>query len=91
MPVHVRIPTVLRSRAGGHSVVPASGNTVGEALNDVVRQFPLLADQIVTEEGVLHEFVNIYRNDEDVRYLKQLETDVKDDDVISVLPAVAGG
>ena len=91
MPVQVRIPTVLRGMADGHSVVPASGNTVGQALDDVVRQFPQLADQIVTGEGVLHEFVNIYRNDEDVRYLNQLDTEVEEDDVISVLPAVAGG
>jgi len=91
VPVEIRLPTVLRQHAGGQSSIHANGNTLGEAFEDAVRQFPLLAGQLVTAEGELHRFVNVYRNDEDVRYLDKLETKVSDDDVISVLPAVAGG
>jgi molybdopterin synthase sulfur carrier subunit len=91
VPVEIRLPTVLRQHAGGQSSIQANGTTLGEAFEDAVRQFPLLAGQLVTGEGKLHRFVNVYRNDEDVRYLDHLETKVSDDDVISVLPAVAGG
>ncbi len=91
MAVEVHLPTVLRQHVGGQSSVKANGSTVGEVFVDLVRQFPLLAGQLVTEEGTLHRFVNVYRNDEDVRFLDKLDTKVSDDDVISVLPAVAGG
>jgi molybdopterin synthase sulfur carrier subunit len=91
VPVEVRLPTVLRSRAGGKSTVEADGATLGAVLDDVVRQFPDLSGQVVTEDGALHKFVNVYRNDEDVRYLDKLDTTVSGGDVISILPAVAGG
>lgn len=91
MPVEIRLPTVLRQHAGGQSSIHANGSTLGEVFEDAVRQFPLLAGQLVTAEGKLHRFVNVYRNDEDVRFLENLDTKVSDDDVISVLPAVAGG
>lgn len=91
MPVEVRLPTVLREHAGGQSSITANGSTLSEVFEDVVRQFPRLAGQLVTEEGKLHRFVNVYRNDEDVRFLEHLETKVEDADVISILPAVAGG
>ena len=91
MPVEVRIPTVLREDAGGQSTIKANGSTVGEVFDDVVRQFPLMAGKVVTEDGTLHRFVNVYRNDEDVRFLGSLEAEVEDNDVISILPAVAGG
>jgi molybdopterin synthase sulfur carrier subunit len=91
VPVEVRLPTVLRRHAGGQSSVKANGSTIGEVFEDVVRQFPLLAGQVVTEEGALHKFVNVYRNDEDVRFLDSLGTTVTDADVVTILPAVAGG
>ena len=91
MPVEVRLPTVLRQHAAGQSSVKANGSTVGEVFEDLVRQFPLLAGQVVTEEGSLHKFVNVYRNDDDVRFLDKLATPVEDADVITILPAVAGG
>ena len=91
MPVEVRLPTVLRQHAGGQSSVKANGSNLREILEDLERQFPRLSGQVVTEEGGLHRFVNVYRNDEDVRYLSGLDTEVSDSDVISVLPAVAGG
>lgn len=91
VPVEVRLPTVLRQHAGGQSSIKANGDTVGEVFDDVVRQFPLLNGQVVTTDGALHKFVNVYRNDEDVRFLDKLATTVTEADVISILPAVAGG
>jgi len=91
MPVDVRLPTVLRQHAGGMAAVKANGATLGEVFDDLVRQFPGLGGQVVTDEGALHKFVNVYVNDDDVRYLDKLETKVNDDDVVSILPAVAGG
>ena len=91
MPVEVRLPTVLRQHAAGQSSVKANGSTIGEVFEDLVRQFPLLAGQVITDDGSLHKFVNVYRNDDDVRFLDKLATPVADDDVVTILPAVAGG
>jgi molybdopterin converting factor small subunit len=91
VPVEVRLPTVLRQHASGQSSVKANGSTVGEVFEDLLRQFPLLAGQVITEDGGLHKFVNVYRNDDDVRFLDSLATPVADADVITILPAVAGG
>ena len=91
MPVAVRLPTVLRSQAGGHAVVELEGVTIEEVLNGLVAEHPGLAGQVISEDGTLNKFVNIYVNDDDVRYLQQLDTPVSDGDEISILPAVAGG
>ena len=91
MPVDVRLPTILRQYAGGQATVKANGDTVGGVLEDLVLQFPQLRGQVVTDDGALHKFVNVYVNDDDVRYLGNLDTKVGGDDVISILPAVAGG
>ncbi|MGH9165034.1 MAG: ubiquitin-like small modifier protein 1 [Acidimicrobiales bacterium] len=91
MPVEVRLPTILRPHAGGQTTVQANSGTLAEVFVDLVRQFPGLAGQVVTEDGTLHRFVNVYVNDDDARYLQQLDTKVSDDDVVSILPAVAGG
>jgi len=91
VPVEVRLPTVLRQHAAGQSSVKANGATIGEVFDDLLRQFPLLAGQVVTDDGSLHKFVNVYRNDDDVRFLDSLATPVADDDVVTILPAVAGG
>lgn len=91
MPVEIRVPTVLRPNTSGQSSIKADGATVGEVFKDAVRQYPGLAGQLVTNEGKLHKFVNVYKNDEDVRFLDHLDTQVSERDVISVLPAVAGG
>jgi MoaD family protein len=88
--VNVRIPTVMRPHVAGQSSVSAEGSTVGEVVDDLVRQFPNLNGQVV-DEGLIRRFVNVYVNDEDVRYLQALDTPVKDGDEISILPAVAGG
>jgi MoaD family protein len=89
--VEVRIPTVLRSHAGGASTVQLSGETLGEVLAKLVAEYPGMAGQVVQEDGALHKFVNIYVNDDDVRYLQGLDTPVPDGAEISILPAVAGG
>ncbi len=91
MPIDVRLPTVLRQHAGGQATVQANGDTLRDAVGDLVRQFPGLAGQVVTEDGTLHRFVNVYVNDDDARYLDKLDTKLNDGDVISILPAVAGG
>ena len=91
MSVTVRLPTVMRAAAGGQSSVSANPGTLSEVVEDLVRQFPNLAGQVVTEDGKLHRFVNVYVDDEDVRYLQQLETPVEDGAEVSILPAVAGG
>jgi len=91
MPVEVRLPTILRQHAGGQTSVKANSGPLSEVFEDLIRQFPGLAGQIVTDEGTLHRFVNVYLNDDDVRYLQKLDTKVNDDDVVSILPAVAGG
>jgi molybdopterin synthase sulfur carrier subunit len=89
--VHVNLPTVLRSHAGGAKTVPVRGSTVGEVLTALVEEYPGLHGQVVNDDGTLHKFVNVYLNDDDVRYLSALDTPVKDSDEISILPAVAGG
>ncbi|HZQ85636.1 MAG TPA: ubiquitin-like small modifier protein 1 [Acidimicrobiales bacterium] len=91
MPVEVRLPTILRQDAGGQATVKANGATLADVFADLTRQFPNLAGKVVTEDGALHKFVNVYVNDDDVRYLDKLDTKVADDDVVSILPAVAGG
>ncbi|HVT77183.1 MAG TPA: ubiquitin-like small modifier protein 1 [Acidimicrobiales bacterium] len=91
MPVQVRIPTILRPDAGGQAVVEANGATLGEIFSDLVAQFPALKDKVITEDGQLHKFVNVYVNDDDVRYLDKLDTKVSESDSVTILPAVAGG
>ena len=91
MPVKVKIPTMMREQSGGEPVVEGGGGTVREVLSDIESRYPGLTRRIVTEDGTLHRFVNLYVNDEDVRYLGSLETAVGEGDTISVLPAVAGG
>jgi MoaD family protein len=89
--VEVKIPTILRQHTAGEARVQGDGSTLRDVLGDVESRHPGLLRRIVTEEGGLHRFVNVYVNDEDVRYLGALETEVKDGDVVSILPAVAGG
>ena len=91
MPVDVRLPTVLRVHAGGQPSVAVDGSTIGEVLTTLVATYPGLSGQVINEDGTLHKFVNVYVNDDDVRYLSQLDTPVKDGDEVSILPAVAGG
>jgi molybdopterin synthase sulfur carrier subunit len=89
--VRVKLPTILRKHAGGERLVDAEGATLRELLADLESRFPGITKNVVTPDGVLHRFVNVYVNDEDVRYLGSLETAVKHGDTVSILPAVAGG
>jgi MoaD family protein len=82
---------VLRPHAGGAATVEAEGETVGQIVESLAKRYPAMAGQIVTDDGSLHKFVNVYKNDDDIRYLDKLDTKVADGDVISILPAVAGG
>ncbi len=91
MTVEVRLPTLLRPHADGVGVLSAEGETVGEVFRALIERFPGLEDNLVDGDGQLHRFVNVYRNDDDIRYLEKLDTAVADGDVISILPAVAGG
>jgi len=91
IPVEVHMPTILRPRVGGAKVLKGEGATVGEVFTGLVAQFPSLRGQLVTDEGDLHRFVNVYRNDDDIRYLGRLDTPVNGSDVVSIIPAVAGG
>jgi molybdopterin converting factor small subunit len=91
VPVQVNLPTVLRSHAGGAKAVTVEGSTVGEVLATLTVEYPGLSGQVINADGTLHRFVNVYLNDDDVRYLSSLETPVQGDDEISILPAVAGG
>jgi len=91
MPVNVKLPTILRKHAGGQARVEADGATLRELLEDLETRYPGITKNVVTDDGGLHRFINVYVNDEDVRYLGSLETELKDGDTISILPAVAGG
>jgi len=91
MPVQVKLPAMLRPHVGGAKVVEASAGPLGDVLEGLAERYPGLKGQFFSEEGSLHRFVNVYINDEDVRYLENLDTKVAEGDVVAVLPAVAGG
>jgi MoaD family protein len=90
MPVQVNVTATLRNLVGAKSV-EASGRTVAELLDNLDASYPGFRSQISDANGSLHRFVNIYLNDEDIRYLNALDTQLADGDVISILPALAGG
>src|SRR5258708_3058723 len=87
----IHIPTPLRQYAGKQPAIEVQGSTVGEALSGLVSQHPDLRRHLYTEEGKLRAFVNVYLNDEDVRYLQKEATAVADGDNISIVPSIAGG
>jgi MoaD family protein len=91
MAIEVRIPTILRTYTGGAKAVDGTGDTLDQLFNDLDAQHPGLRNRLVTEEGALHRFVNVYVNDEDVRFTGALETKLSDGDSVTILPAVAGG
>jgi molybdopterin converting factor small subunit len=82
---------MLRAHTGGAATVTVEGATVRDVVEQLVAAHPSLAGQIVTPEGGLHRFVNVYLNDDDIRYLDKLDTKVGEGDTVSILPAVAGG
>ena len=90
MPVEVRVPTILRSFTAGEKNVAASGDSLQAVIADLDQSYPGIAERLVDESG-LRRFVNVYLNDEDVRFLEGLRTPIADNDAITILPAVAGG
>ena len=91
MSIEVRVPTILRSYTGGEKVVTGAGDTIADLLTDLDARYPGLRARLVTEDGGLHKFVNVYVNDEDVRFLGALDAKLHDGDTVTILPAVAGG
>lgn len=89
--VRVNLPTVLRPHAAGERTVEVEAATVGGVLQILVATYPGMAGQVLDDAGTLHRFVNVYLNDDDVRYLSSLDTPVQEGDELSILPAVAGG
>jgi molybdopterin synthase sulfur carrier subunit len=90
MAIEVRIPTILRTYTAGQKAVQGSGSTLAEVVDDIDSRHPGLAGRLV-EEGGLRRFINVYVNDEDVRFTGGLQTPLDDGDEVVVLPAVAGG
>ncbi|TWG91044.1 molybdopterin converting factor small subunit [Nocardioides sp. J9] len=91
MAVSVRIPTILRTYTGGESEVTANGATVAEILDDLDASYSGIKGRIVDEDGKLRRFVNVYVNNDDVRFEQELATPTPDGAEVSVIPAVAGG
>ena len=91
MAIEVRIPTILRAHRRQQDRREGSGATLSALVDDLDNKHPGLKNRLVTEEGKLHRFVNVYVNDEDVRFTGALDTQVKDGDSVTILPAVAGG
>jgi molybdopterin synthase sulfur carrier subunit len=87
----IRLPQVLRQQANGERAIEVDGATVGDAVQALVGRHPALAGQLLTPDGELHRFVNVYLNGRDVRYLAGLSTPVGERDEIRLLPAIAGG
>ncbi|MEK7847688.1 MAG: ubiquitin-like small modifier protein 1 [Chloroflexota bacterium] len=91
MAVEVRVPSLLRSLVGGAKSIPASGMTVGQVLDDVESRYPGFRARVIDSNGTVKQFVTIFINGEDARYMQNLDTPVQDGDQLSILPAVAGG
>ena len=91
MAIDVRVPTVLRKHTAGEKTVSGDGATLRELVKDLDTRNEGLESALIGDDGALHRFINVYVNDEDVRYLGGVETPLNDGDTVSILPAVAGG
>ena len=91
MAVRVRIPTPLRAMTKGSADVQVTADTVGDLIEDLERQFPGMRERLVEESGEIRRFINIYVNQEDIRFLQGSKTAVKQGDEVSIVPAIAGG
>jgi molybdopterin converting factor small subunit len=91
MAIEVKIPTILRTYTDGAKSVTGAGDTLSALLDNLDIEHPGLKGRLITDDGGLHRFVNVYVNDEDVRFTGSLETVLKDGDSVTILPAVAGG
>jgi molybdopterin synthase sulfur carrier subunit len=91
MPIPVRIPTPLRKLTQNKEIVDAEGSTIREVLNDLENSYPGLKERICDEQNNIRRFVNVFVNDEDIRFLQESETPLKSGDEVSIVPAIAGG
>lgn len=91
MPVKVRIPTPLRKLTNNEELVEVEAGSVAAAIERLQTQFPGIRERLLDETGAVRRFVNVYVNEEDIRFLKNQETPLKDGDEISIIPAIAGG
>lgn len=91
MAIEVKIPTILRTYTDGAKTVDANGDTLAALVDDLNAQHDGIKRRLITEDGSLHRFINVYVNGEDVRFTGSLDTPLKDGDAVTILPAVAGG
>ncbi|WP_457625436.1 ubiquitin-like small modifier protein 1 [Persephonella sp.] len=91
MAVTVRIPTALRRVTQGQGEVQVEAKTIAELIDALEREFPGIKERLVEENGEIRKFVNFFVNDEDIRFLKGKETELKDGDIVAIIPAIAGG
>jgi len=91
MAATVRIPTPLRKLTNNDELVEVNGATIGDAINELQTRYPGIKERLLDETGAVRRFVNVYVNEEDIRFLKNSQTPLKDGDEISIIPAIAGG
>ncbi len=91
MPVQIRIPTPLRKLTHDEEVVETSAETISDAITDLESRYPGLQERLLDDDGQVRRFVNVYVNEEDIRFLQEKETPLKDGDEVSIIPAIAGG
>jgi molybdopterin synthase sulfur carrier subunit len=91
MPKKVRIPTPLRKLTNNEELVEVNAATIGEAIAELQKRFPGIKERLVDETGGIRRFVNVYVNEEDIRFLQNQETALKEGDEVSIIPAIAGG
>jgi MoaD family protein len=91
MAIKVRIPTPLQKLTNNKADVEASGSNIRELIDDLEKNFPGIKERLCDEKGALRRFINIYVNEEDIRFLKMEKTPLKDGDEVSIIPAIAGG
>jgi sulfur-carrier protein len=91
MPVNVRIPTPLRKLTNNDEVVAVQPGTIGSAIQELQTRYPGIQERLVDDAGAVRRFVNVYVNEEDIRFLKNQDTPLKDGDEVSIIPAIAGG
>jgi sulfur-carrier protein len=91
MPTQIRIPTPLRKLTNNEEIVEVSAPTIGGAIAELQSRYPGIRERLLDESGAIRRFVNVYLNEEDIRFLQNQETPIKDGDEISIIPAIAGG
>jgi molybdopterin synthase sulfur carrier subunit len=91
MPTKVRIPTPLRKLTNDEEVVEVAAGTIGSAIAELQTRYPGIKERLVDDKGEVRRFVNVYVNEEDIRFLQNQQTPLKDGDEVSIIPAIAGG